>query len=74
MTDATTSEPAGDPAAAAAYVGAMSAELSRIARASGLLTLAYILEMARLEAKAIAGDGPPLGHGRPQGSASDPVE
>ncbi|WP_234050069.1 MULTISPECIES: hypothetical protein [unclassified Xanthobacter] len=43
----------GDPAAAAAYIGALSEELSRLARGNGLTTLAYILEMARLEARDI---------------------
>lgn len=48
-----------DPASAAAYVATMAGELSRLAKAHGLHTLAYILEMARLEAKSIADD--PLG-------------
>lgn len=67
MTDATLSNatrPAGSqesPAAAAAYVAAIAAELSGMARANGLSTLAYILEMASLEARtacdAAAGRG-----------------
>lgn len=55
MSKADDSGPVGDAAAVAAYVAAMTAELSRIARANGLATLAYILEMARLEANAAAG-------------------
>ncbi|MFS8038429.1 hypothetical protein ACI7BZ_15995 [Xanthobacter sp. AM11] len=46
----------GDPVEVAAYVAAISGELARLARASGLGTLAYILDMARLEAKATAGE------------------
>lgn len=60
MTNEHSSGQAGDPAAAAAYVAAITAELSRIARANGLTTLAYILEMARLEARAVSD-----GAGRP---------
>lgn len=38
------------PRAAALYIGRMSAELARLARRHHLEPLAYILEMARLEA------------------------
>jgi len=44
-----------DPGAVAAYVAAITEELSQMARASGLSTLAYILEMARLEARGALG-------------------
>lgn len=44
--------PMGDPVAVASYIAALSEELSRLARGNGLLTLAYILEMARLEARS----------------------
>ena len=40
-----------DSSAVAAYVEALTGELSRIARDHGLPTLAYILDMARLEAR-----------------------
>jgi len=43
---------AGDPGAFAAYVVAISEELARLARANGLTTLAYLLDMARLEARS----------------------
>lgn len=50
-------DPAADPAAVAGYVAAIAGELSRLARASGLGTLAYILEMAQLEAKGFIEEG-----------------
>ena len=40
-----------DSGAVAAYVEALTGELSRIAREHGRPTLAYILDMARLEAR-----------------------
>lgn len=46
---------------AALYIGRMSAELARLARRHHLEPLAYILEMARLEAEQTAkssADGP----------------
>ncbi|MEP9353146.1 hypothetical protein ABLE93_06045 [Xanthobacter sp. KR7-65] len=52
MTDPS-SEQALDAAATAAYVAAITAELSRLARGHGFVTLAYILEMARQEAKSL---------------------
>ncbi len=44
----------------AAYVAALTAELSRLARAHRLGTLAYLLDMTRLEARTLSnGAGPP---------------
>lgn len=46
-----------DPAAraeAAAYVATITVELARIARTNALPTLAYLLDMARLEAETQA--------------------
>ena len=40
-----------DPAAAAAYVAELTADLASIARRHGLDALGYILDMARLEAQ-----------------------
>ena len=51
--------PAPEPVArpeAAAYVAALSCELIGIARENGLDTLAYLLDMARLEALNAADD------------------
>jgi hypothetical protein len=42
------------PTAAAQYIATLSEELARIARRNHLDTLAYILDMARLEAHQIA--------------------
>jgi len=53
----------GDPGAFAAYVASLSEELARLARANGLTTLAYILDMARLEARS-AMDLEPSDRGR----------
>ena len=47
-------DPPQSPRAAALYIGRMSAELARLARRHRLEPLAYILEMARLEAEQIA--------------------
>ncbi|MFG1422228.1 hypothetical protein [Roseixanthobacter liquoris] len=44
----------------AAYVASLTAELSRLARRHRLPTLAYLLEMSRMEARGIA-QPPPLG-------------
>jgi hypothetical protein len=41
---------------AAAYIAALSADLIEIARDNGLDALAYLLDMARLEAANTAGD------------------
>ncbi|MEW6256677.1 MAG: hypothetical protein AB1592_12030 [Pseudomonadota bacterium] len=44
----------------AAYVAALTAELSRLARAHRLGTLAYLLDMTRLEARGLShGANPP---------------
>lgn len=40
-----------DPHALASYVESLTGELARLARDHGLPTLAYILDMARLEAR-----------------------
>jgi hypothetical protein len=45
----------------AEFIGTHAGELARMAREAGLETLAYLLEMARLEANDVAasrGDGP----------------
>jgi hypothetical protein len=47
---AASSEP-DDPAAAAEYIAALVADLAGIARRSGLDTLGYVLDMARVEAE-----------------------
>lgn len=56
MTDVSSSRPRGDPASTAAYIATITTELARLAENHGLTTLAYILEMARLEAKSLADD------------------
>lgn len=43
-----------DPAVLASYVAQISGELARLSRENGLTTLAYILEMARLEARNVS--------------------
>lgn len=45
---------ADDPVSVADYVADMAGELAALARANGLATLAYILDMARLEARSNA--------------------
>ncbi|TCT02866.1 hypothetical protein [Aquabacter spiritensis] len=40
----------------AAYVAALTSELSRLARDHRLITLAYLLEMVRLEARGVAAE------------------
>lgn len=45
--------PPDAPGEVAAYIAALSEELSRLARGSGLVALAYILEMAKLEARNV---------------------
>lgn len=42
-----------DPGAVAAYVETLTGELTRLAKEAGLPTLAYILDMARLEARNV---------------------
>ncbi|MFG1212309.1 hypothetical protein V5F72_06345 [Xanthobacter flavus] len=54
MTERSSVDIAGDAAATAAYVAAITAELSRLARSHGFTTLAYVLDMARQEARALA--------------------
>ena len=46
-----------DPAAAASYIATLTADLAAIARGHGLDTLAYILDMARLEAENVNSRG-----------------
>ncbi|MFG1185806.1 MULTISPECIES: hypothetical protein [Xanthobacter] len=54
MTERSPVDIADDAAATAAYVAAITAELSRLARNHGFSTLAYVLDMARQEARALA--------------------
>jgi hypothetical protein len=44
-----------DQREAAAYVADLTADLARLARGFGLDTLGYLLDMARLEARTVAG-------------------
>lgn len=61
-------QPPDDAVAFAGYVAALTEELSRLARTNGLTTLAYLLDMARLEARNVAlVDGPPGKAGPPDG-------
>ena len=50
------------PGATALYIGTLTAELARLARRHHLDTLAYILDMARLEADQIAQSSRDIGH------------
>ncbi len=51
-----------DPYGAAAYIASLAEELARLAKRHDLETLAYILDMARLEADQISKRwGPPSG-------------
>jgi hypothetical protein len=50
--------------AAAHYIAALSGELAHIARGHGLQSLAYILDMARLEADQIAKSSAKIRRGR----------
>ena len=61
MSDLSSSSLQADPTLAADYVASMVAELRRLARGSGLTTLAYLLEMAELEAKSVVADTDPPG-------------
>ncbi len=45
------SRPPDEPAAAAAYISALTADLAALARRHEFEALAYILDMARLEAE-----------------------
>lgn len=47
---------ASQRADAAAYVATLTTELARVARSNALPTLAYLLDMARLEAETQARD------------------
>lgn len=54
----------GQPVATASYVADITQELSGLARAAGLDTLAYLLDIAKLEATQFvhrAGQSAPLG-------------
>ncbi|MFG1403008.1 hypothetical protein [Xanthobacter sediminis] len=53
-----------DSAAVASYIAGLTEELSRLARSSGLPTLSYILDMARLEARDAANAKESAGEGR----------
>lgn len=46
-----TANESGDRAAAANYVATLSGDLATMARRTGLETLGYLLEMAKLEAE-----------------------
>jgi hypothetical protein len=53
----------GDRKAVAAYVASLAADLATMARETGLDTLGYLLEMARLEAESSVRQNPaPNGH------------
>ena len=60
-------EHANQREAAASYVAALTADLAAIARRQRLDTLAYLLEMARLEAEGVrsTGGGGNVTHWRP---------
>ena len=65
MADQSGTGEAADRTAVANYVATMSADLSVIARRTGLDTLGYLLEMVRLEAENLARHtphGPNGGH------------
>ncbi len=50
MTEIGSGEGKTRPEEVAAYIAVMSAEMARLARNNKLLTLAYLLEVARMEA------------------------
>jgi hypothetical protein len=54
---------AQSPGAAALYIGALTTELARLARRHRMDMLAYLLDMARLEADQIAKNSGDVGHG-----------
>jgi hypothetical protein len=54
MSDQPTSGDPGNPTLVASYVASLSADLAALARRTGLDTLGYLLEMARLEAESVA--------------------
>lgn len=43
-----------EPVSAAIYISAMTLELAQLAKSNGLAPLAYILDMARLEAEEVS--------------------
>jgi len=55
------SDPA-DQTAVASYVATLSADLSVMARSTGLTSLGYLLEMVQLEAESIARPVPRRAH------------
>jgi hypothetical protein len=55
---ATNEGPSDERTAAACYIATLSTDLAVIAKRQGLDTLAYLLDMARLEAENHFGSGP----------------
>ena len=53
-TDAHAPAPSGDPAETARYIAQLTGELTHLAGAAKLETLAYLLAMARVEAEVLA--------------------
>ena len=53
---------AQSPAATAHYIGTLVGELARLARRHRLDSLAYILDMARLEADQVVRNAGDVGH------------
>ena len=47
------------PREAAVYIAELACDLARLARESGLLELAYLLDIARMEAEMVASRTPP---------------
>jgi hypothetical protein len=47
--------PSGGEAQTAAYIADLATELAALARGQGFQTLAYLLDMAKLEADGLAG-------------------
>ncbi len=58
-------DPEVDAIQFADYVASLAAELSKLSREHGLTTLAYVLEITRLEARSIA-KGSEFRPGRPR--------
>jgi hypothetical protein len=46
--------PSASPESAALYIAELTEELGQLARANGLNTLGYLLDMARLEASEVS--------------------
>ena len=65
MADQPAPDDAGARIAVASYVATLSADLSTMARRTGLDALGYILEMARLEAESRARQAPHGPNGQP---------